>query len=165
LKNFTRRGNWLDQASVEIRFIYSAFLAFALVGHLSFVAIAAYHVGPGYEQVVEHYLGGDDEEEMIFPKDFPELLEVTHFHAYIEGIVLLVLTHIFVAIPISPGWKRGIIGLAFGSTFLDLLSPWFIRYLTPSAAFGQIAAWLGMGISYFPLTLMPVYYLWKIRKK
>jgi len=165
VKNFTRRGNWLDQASIEIRSIYTAFLLFAFVGHLSFVSIVVYRIGFSYDQVVEHYLGGEDEEEMIFPKDFPELLEVTHFHAYIEGIVLLVLTHIFVAIPISPAWKRGIIGLAFGSTFLDLLSPWFIRYLSPHAAFGQIGAWLGMGLSYFPLTLMPVYYLWKLKKR
>lgn len=159
MKNFTRRGNWLDQASLEIRAIYAGFLIFAFVGHLSFVSIAIYRIGPGYSKVVEHYLGGDDEEEMIFPKDFPELLEVTHFHAYIEGIVLLVLTHIFVAIPVSNRVKWSVIVLSFGSTFLDLLSPWFIRYLSPVAAYGQIFAWLGMGISYFPLTLLPLYYL------
>ncbi len=161
MKNFTRRGNWLDQASFEIRAIYSLFLVFALIGHLSFILIVVNRVGPNYEKVVQHYRGGENGEEMSFPKEFGELLEVTHFHAYIEGVVLLVLTHLFVVVPISEGLKRGIIALAFGSTLLDLSSPWLIRYLSPYAAYGQIAAWLGMCISYLPLTLMPFYYIWK----
>lgn len=161
MKNFTRRGNWLDQASWDIRAIYSFFLVFALIGHLSFILMVVKQVGPGYEKVVAHYRGGEGEFEMTFPKEFSELLEVTHFHAYIEGLMLLVLTHLFVVIPISQGLKRGIIGLAFGSTFLELLSPWMIRYITPYAAFGQIAAWIGMCVSYLPLSLLPVYYLWR----
>ncbi len=161
MKNFTRRGNWLDQTTVEIRSIYTLFLVFALIGHLSFILIVTSQIGPGYEKVVAHYRGGEDGDEMSFPKEFNELLEVTHFHAYIEGVVLLVLTHLFVVIPISPVLKRSIIGLAFGSTLLALLSPWMIRYITPVAVFGQMAAWLGMCVSYLPLTLMPVYYIWK----
>jgi len=161
MKNFTRRGNWLDSASDEIRVIYSLFLVFALIGHLTFVLIAVQRVGPGFTHIVQHYRGGEGSESMAFPKEYIELLEVTHFHAYIEGIVLLVLAHLFVAIPLSQSLKWGIIGLAFGSTFLDLLSPWMIRYLTPYAAFGQIGAWIGMILSYLPLTLSPIYALWK----
>ncbi len=161
MKNFTRRGNWLESASSEIRVIYTAFLVFALVGHLSFVLIAVERVGPGYSEIVKHYRGGEGSEEMAFPKEFIELLEVTHFHAYIEGIVLLVLAHLYVAVPISQKIKWGVIGLSFGSTFLDLLSPWIIRYVTPYAAFGQIGAWTGMTVSYLPLTLTPIYSLWR----
>lgn len=160
MKNFTRRGNWLDQASLEIRAIYTFFLVFAFIGHLSFVLIVVTRIGPGYQKVVEHYRGGEGQDEMAFPKEFHELLEVTHFHAYIEGVVLLVLAHLFVAVPLSEGLKRGVIGLAFGATLLDLLSPWMIRYLSPYAAFAQIVAWVGMCAAYLLLTLVPVYYLW-----
>lgn len=89
------------------------------------------------------------------------MLEVTHFHAYIEGIVLLVLTHLFVVVPISQTLKQGIIGLSFGSTLLELLSPWMIRYLSPYAAYGHMAAWLGMCIRYLPLTVFPADYIWR----
>lgn len=156
MKNFTRKGNWLSQSSSEIRWIYSFFLIFALVGHLSFLLISIYRVGPTYAAIIRHYRG---EGEMAFPKEFLELLEVTHFHAYIEGIVLLVLAHLFVAAPISRRVKWGVIGLAFGCTFLDLLSPWLIRYSRPEAAYGQIFAWIGMGVGYIPLTFVPLYYL------
>ncbi|MFQ5949162.1 MAG: hypothetical protein ACE5J1_00555 [Nitrospiria bacterium] len=161
MKNFIRKGNWLDQASLEIRWIYSLFLLFALIGHLSFVLISAYRVGPGYDEIVLHYRGGDAEEEMAFPMEFVELLEVTHFHAYIEGIVLLVLAHLYVVVPHSQKTKLAVIFLSFGSTFLDLISPWTIRYLSPYAAYGQIFAWVGMSISYLPLTIIPLYYIWK----
>lgn len=166
MKNFTRQESWLSKSSFEIRLIYTLFIAFALAGHLSFVLISLSRIGPTYDKIVQHYRGGEGAEgsekgEMSFPKEFPELLEVTHFHAYIEGIVLLVLAHLFAGVPLVQRWKVGIIGLSFGSTFLDLASPWLIRYLSPQAAYAQIAAWIGMGISYFPLTLLPVYFLWK----
>lgn len=137
------------------------------MGHFSFILISLSRIGPTYNKIVEHYRGAEGEgadkgEEMSFPKEFPELLEVTHFHAYIEGIVLLVLAHLFAGVPLPRGIKLGTIGLSFGSTFLDLTSPWLIRYFSPQAAYAQIAAWIGMGLSYLPLTLLPIYFLWKV---
>jgi len=152
----------MDQLSVEIRWVYSLFLVFALVGHLTFLAMGVFRVGAGYDQIVRHYRG--DEQEMSFPKEPIELLEITHFHAYIEGIVLLVLAHLFVAVPVSPIFKRSVIGLAFGSTLLDLASPWLIRFVAPGFAYTQMLAWIVMGISYLPLTFAPVYYLWRQSK-
>lgn len=165
MKNFTRQESWLSKSSPEIRWIYTLFIAFALAGHLSFILISATRIGPTYSKIVQHYRGGEGptegKEEMAFPKEFPELLEVTHFHAYIEGIVLLVLAHLFAGVPSPRPIKLSVIGVAFGSTFLDLAAPWLIRYLSPSLAYAQIGAWVGMGVSYLPLTLLPVYHLWK----
>ena len=167
MKNFTRQESWLSKSSLEIRLIYALFIAFALAGHLSFILISFSRIGPTYDKIVQHYRGGENtkagepsgKEEMSFPKEFPELLEVTHFHAYVEGIVLLVLAHLFAGVPFSRGMKLGVIGLSFGATFLDLASPWLIRYLSPQAAYAQMAAWVGMGVGYIPLTLVPLFYL------
>lgn len=169
MKNFTRQESWLSKSSLEIRLIYALFIAFALAGHLSFILISVSRIGPTYGKIVQHYRGGEradaaepgEKGEMSFPKEFPELLEVTHFHAYIEGIVLLVLAHLFAGVPLPRRVKIGVIGLSFGATFLDLASPWLIRYVSSQAAYGQIAAWIGMGIGYLPLTLFPLYYLLK----
>ncbi len=122
--------------------------------------MAIFRVGPGFQEIVRHYLGAEGT-EIAFPKEFVEILEITHFHAYIEGILLLVLTHLFVAIPLSKRVKGWVIGLSYGSTLLDLIAPWAIRYLSPYAAIGQIAAWIGMGISYLPLMIIPLYFLWR----
>jgi len=152
----------MDQLSIEVRWIYSLFLIFALIGHLTFLSISVFRVGAGYDQIVRHYRGGENG-EMSFSKEPIELLEVTHFHAYIEGIVLLVLAHLFVAVPIGKIFKRSVIGLAFGSTLLDLVSPWLIRFVAPGFAYTQMLAWIVMGISYLPLTFAPAYYIWRDR--
>jgi len=168
MKNFKRKGAWLDQLSPEIQLIYLLFLVFALVGQGTFLFMSVYRVGMGYDAIVRHYRGDEGmnaDEAMSFPKEPIELLEVTHFHAYIEGIVLLVLAHLFVAAPVSKAFKRGIIVLSFGSTFLDLASPWLIRFVAPSFAYGQMAAWIIMGVSYIPLTLTPAYSLIQRRNK
>jgi len=174
MKDFTKKGGtpsargtpsaktWLTQTSQEIRLIYSLFIVFALVGHLSFILISVTRIGPTVSKIISHYRG-DPSNEMSFPKEFMELLEVTHFHAYIEGILLLVLAHLFAAVPLSRKIKLIVIATAFGSTFLDLSAPWLIRYLSPYAAYFQILAWIGMCGSYLPLTLAPFYYLWKGR--
>jgi hypothetical protein len=160
MKNFTKKGSWLEQASQEIRVIYTLFILFAMVGHLSFILISVKRIGATVTKIVQHYRG-DPGSEIAFPKEFMELLEVTHFHAYIEGIVLLVLAHLFAAVPLSKRIKMMVIATAFGSTFLDLCAPWLIRYLSPDAAYLQILAWTGMCVSYIPLTLAPIYYMWK----
>ncbi len=159
-KKTTNKTTWLTQASDEIRLIYSLFIVFALVGHLSFILISVKRIGPTVSDIVRHYRG-DPGSEMSFPKEFMELLEVTHFHAYIEGILLLVLAHLFAAVPLSKRVKMMVIATAFFSTFLDLSAPWLIRYLSPYAAYLQVLAWIGMCVSYLPLTFAPLYYLWK----
>jgi len=161
MKQFVKKGTWLDQVSPEIRWVYTLFLLFVLAGHLSAVLMGVVRVGPGAAAIASHYRG-DATDEMAFPKEFSELLEVTHFHAYIEGIVLLVLAHLFVAVPLSRTTKMTIISAAFLSTFADLAAPWCIRYLSPAFAYLQVAAWIGMAISYLPLTFAPLYYLWRV---
>ncbi len=164
MKNFTKKGTWLDQTTLEIRWIYTLFAVLALIGHASFVGMAVFRVGPGVDAILQHYRGAEGD-EMAFPKLFIELLEVTHFHAYVEGIVLLVLAHLFAACPISSFAKMAMILTAFGSTLLDLLLPWGIRYasspLAPSLAGAQVMAWFLMSLSYLPLTCLPLYFLWR----
>ncbi len=185
MRNFTKKGSWLDQTSLEIRVIYTLFILFALVGHLSFILISVYRIGPGVSDIMRHYRGDEGGvggihrpavpeapagaaplagAEMAFPKEFMELLEVTHFHAYIEGILLLVLAHLFAAVPLSTRARMTVIVIAFGSTFLDLISPWLIRYGTGGFAYLQIAAWIGMILSSIPLLFLPLWAMWREEK-
>jgi len=159
MKDFTKKTSWLTQASQEIRLIYSLFIVFALVGHFSFILISVKRIGSTVTEIIRHYRG-DSGSEIAFPKEFMELLEVTHFHAYIEGILLLVLAHLFAAVPWAKRIKIVVIATAFFSTFLDLLAPWLIRYISPDAAYLQMLAWTGMCVSYLPLTFAPLLYLW-----
>jgi len=142
----------METISPEIRLVYTLFLVFVVISHISSIGMSLYRVGPGYDDIVKHYRGNEEanaeeggmEGEMAFPKEWIELLEVTHFHAAIEGILLLVLAHLFVAVPWQTVLKRWIIVLAFGGTLLDLFSPWLIRFVAEAFAYGQITAWILM---------------------
>jgi hypothetical protein len=45
-----------------------------------------------YSSVVEYYLGS--EERFLQPRSYQGLLEVSHFHLFAMGMLLLVLTHL-----------------------------------------------------------------------
>jgi hypothetical protein len=158
MKDFSRNGFQIRNSSPELKAIYTAFLAFAAVGYISLVAIAVTRVGPQYQQVVEHYRGSGDED--LLPRPVGQMLEELHFHAFIEGIVLLVLTHLFVATSIRRGLKWTVVLLAFGATFSDLASPWLIRFVAPEFAVLQMASWVVMTGTAALLIGVPLYDMW-----
>ena len=48
--------------------------------------------------VVEYYLGS--EERFLSPRSYQGLLEVSHFHLFAMGMLLLVLTHLALFVPV-----------------------------------------------------------------
>jgi hypothetical protein len=52
-----------------------------------------------YSSVVEYYLGSD--ERFLSPRSYQGLLEVSHFHLFAMGMLLLVLTHLMLFVPLK----------------------------------------------------------------
>lgn len=156
MKAFTKRSYRLTDATVEVKLAYTGFLAFALVGYITLLLIAVARVGPGYDAIVTHYRGSELE-EAAFPRTFGQLLEEAHFHAFIEGVVLLVLAHLFAATSVSARLKAWVIVAAFAATFVDLACPWLIRYVAPVFAAVQMGAWLVMIATAAALIGVPLY--------
>jgi hypothetical protein len=88
------------------------------------------------------------------------MLEELHFHAFIEGIMLLVLTHLFVATSFSRSFKATVVLLAFAATFADLVSPWLVRFAAPGFAMLQMACWVAMTGTAAVLIWVPIYDMW-----
>jgi hypothetical protein len=158
VKDFSNRGFKISATSTEAKLAYSGFLIFAFVGYLTLVLIGLLRVGPGYHDIVTHYRGSEAEE--AFPRAFGQMLEETHFHAFIEGVTLLVLTHLFIATSVRRSTKTSVILLAFGSTLSDLASPWLIRYVAPGFALLQMASWTLMAATALALIGVPLYEMW-----
>lgn len=163
MKDFTRRSFQIARSPTEVKLVYTGFLIFALIGYLTFVLIGLLRIGPGYEQIVVYYRGMEDEE--LFPRTFGQLLEVAHFHAFIEGVVLLVLAHLLVATSLRRDLQRWVILLAFGGTLADLAAPWLIRYAAPGFAWLQLASWVVIGGTALVLVGAPLYDMWWMRRK
>ena len=160
MKNFSYPAYRLSATSLEIRIIYTGFLIFMTVGMLTIGLYQFKRIGATYDLVTAYYRGGELRQEMAFPKTFAQLLEATHFHAFIMGLSFLVLAHLFVATSLSPRAKWFFIALAFFSSQADIAGPWLIRYLSPAFALLQLASWLAMWVGYGALMLVPLYDMW-----
>jgi hypothetical protein len=160
MKNFTYPAYRLSAAGREIKTIYTGFLIFIAVGMLTVGLYQFKRIGATYDLVVAYYRGGELGQEMTYPKTFTQLLETTHFHAFIMGISFLTLAHLFIATSLGPQVKWAVIGLAFLASLADIAGPWLIRYWSPAFAILQLVAWFGMWVGYGALILLPLYEMW-----
>jgi hypothetical protein len=161
MKDFKNRGFRIAESSKEVKLAYTGYLVFAFVGYLTLILISLLRVGPGYQNIVEHYRGSGNED--AFPRAFGQMLEEVHFHAFIEGVTLLVLTHLFIATSVRKSVKVGTILAAYGATLTDLASPWLVRYIAPGFAWVQISSWIAMTATALALIGIPLYEMWLMK--
>lgn len=90
--------------------------------------------------VQTYYLGST--EEFSAPRSAASLLETTHAHLPVMGVVLLLLTHLLIFAPGSERNKKRFIAAAFGSAILGEASGWLTRFAHPGFAWLKIAAFL-----------------------
>jgi hypothetical protein len=90
--------------------------------------------------VVDYYLGS--EERYLSPRSYQGLLEVSHFHLFAMGMLLLVLTHLALFVPASPRLKVALVVVPFGAALLDEGAGWLVRFVAPGFAYLKIAGFL-----------------------
>ena len=110
-----------------------------------------------YVSVTEYYLGS--EERFLQPRSYQGMLEVTHFHLFAMGLLLLTLTHLMLFVPISPNLKAWLIIIPFFSALVDEGGGWLVRFVHPGFAYLKIAGFLALEIS---LAVLVVICLWSI---
>jgi hypothetical protein len=92
--------------------------------------------------VVTYYNGS--EEDFRPPRSAASLLETTHMHLPMMGMVLLFLTHLTIFVPMSRGAKLGFIATAFLSAALDEAGGWLVRFGSPALAPLKVLGFLGL---------------------
>lgn len=95
--------------------------------------------------VVAHYLGA--EESFREPRSYAGLLEVSHFHLFAMGMLLLVLTHLVLFVPVSVRTKVAMIAFPFLSAALDEGGGWLVRFVGPGFAWVKIVGFLALQTS------------------
>jgi hypothetical protein len=90
--------------------------------------------------VQAYYLGSA--EEFSQPRSAASMLEVSHAHFAVMGVMLLLLTHLAIFAPWADLVKRWVIGLAFGSAILGEASGWLVRFVSPGFAVLKVACFL-----------------------
>ena len=94
------------------------------------------------DSVVSYYLG--NEEQFLAPRSFQALLEISHFHLFAMGMLLLVLTHLILFIPVSGRIKAWLIVIPFLAALLGEGAGWGVRFVHPAFAYAKICGFLAL---------------------
>jgi hypothetical protein len=108
-----------------------------------------------YASVVSYYLG--DEERFLTPRTYQGLLEVSHFHLFAMGMLLLVLTHFALFAPLSNRWKILLIALPFSAAAVAEAAGWLVRFVHPGFAYAKIAGFLALESSLAALVILALW--------
>lgn len=142
-----------------LRLIVIFFLVYVAIFWLTNGLLYFNKMGLTYQSVVDYYRGS--EEQFLQPRSYQGLLEISHFHLFSMGILMLTLTHLLLFVPMRPSWKALLICLSFGSAFLDEASSWLIRFVHPGFAFLKIASFATLQLTLLALIGCVLLALWK----
>jgi len=135
---FVVTGEWSRNRLLQtIVVLYSLYVA-ALWTTNALLYFAKMGLTPA--SVVAYYLGS--EERFLSPRSYQGLLEVSHFHLFAMGMLLLVLTHLALFVPVSSRAKAGLVVVPFVAALLDEGAGWLIRFVSPGFAWLKIAGFL-----------------------
>lgn len=90
--------------------------------------------------VVAYYLGS--EELFTQPRSYQGMLEVSHFHLFSMGMLIVTLTHLMLMTQFSIRLKIWLSGLTYSAALADEAGGWLVRFAHPCFAYFKIAAFL-----------------------
>ncbi len=155
---FARRGFQLRTASLETRLAYSGFLALTLPGLVTLVALSVGRIGWSPHAIAVYYRGG--ESEMSFPKQFWQMVEVSHFHLFSVPIVVLILSHLVSSTAISVRARIVLTVMTYLGAALELAGPWAVRYVAGSFAYALIAGWVLLAAGMSCMVVISLVAMW-----
>ena len=106
------------------------------------------------ESVVTYYLGS--EEQFIPPKSYEGMLEVSHFHMFSMGMLIVTLTHLMLMTEFSNKLKIGISSLTYVSAVADEAGGWLVRFVGPQFAWFKIGAFVLLEFSLAALLVVVI---------
>ena len=108
-----------------------------------------------------YYLG--DEEQFKPPRSYEGMLEVSHFHLFSMGMLIVTLTHLMLMTDFSTRLKIWISGLTYVSAIADEAGGWLVRFVHPQFAYFKIGAFLLLEISLAALLVVVIYSMIRAR--
>jgi hypothetical protein len=152
---FVVTGEWTRNRLLQTIVVLYALYVVGLWVTNALLYFSKMDLRPG--SVVAYYLGS--EEQFLSPRTYQGLLEVSHFHLFAMGMLLLVLTHLMLFVPVRGHLKAWLIAVPFLSGFLDEGAGWLVRYAHPGFAYLKVAGFLLLETS---LAVLVVVSLWAV---
>ncbi|MDP2904476.1 MAG: hypothetical protein Q8N96_15440 [Methylovulum sp.] len=116
------------------------FLGYVALLWLSNALMYFHHMDLTPGSVVAYYLGS--EEQFTQPRSYQGMLEVSHFHLFAMGMLIVTLTHLMLMTQFSIRLKIWLSGLTYLSALADEAGGWLVRFVDPVFAYFKIASFL-----------------------
>lgn len=152
---FVITGEWSKNRLLQLIIVF--FILYVAALWLTNALLYFQKMGLTYASVTEYYLGS--EEKFLQPRSYQGMLEISHFHLFAMGILLLTLTHLMLFVPLRPELKPLFVVVPFTSALLDEGGGWLVRFVHPAFAYVKIAGFLLLEIS---LAVLIVISLWAV---
>lgn len=140
---FVITGEWTRNDLLKLIVIF--FLLYICAFWVTNLLLFVHKMSFSPDLIAEYYRGS--EEKYMQPRSYQGLLEVSHFHLFAMGILMLTVTHLLLFVPIPVPVKFNFIVVSFSSAFLDEASGWLIRFLHPGFAYLKLAAFITLQLS------------------
>lgn len=115
------------------------------------------------DSVLAYYLGS--EQEYTQPRSYQSLLEVTHFHLFAMGMLVLTLTHLMLMTHLPTLVKVWLSVIVYASAIADEAAGWLVLFVHPGFAYFKIAAFLLLETSLAVLIIVVIISLVQARRR
>ena len=95
--------------------------------------------------IVAYYRG--DEARYLQPRSWLGMLEISHFHLFAMGILVLTMTHLLLFAPLPNRFKLWGIHLSFAGALGDEAAGWLVRFVSPAFAYLKIVAFVTLQVT------------------
>lgn len=124
------------------------------LGYIALFAVSAalmyfQHMDLTPASVVSYYLGS--EAEFRPPRSYESLLEVSHFHLFAQGMLVLTLVHLLLMTELSLWLKVSLGGMSFASAVANEAAGWLVRFVHPAFAWVKMGTFLVLEFSLITL--------------
>jgi hypothetical protein len=137
------------------------FLGYIALLWLSNGLMYFHHMDLTPDSVIAYYLGS--EEQFTQPRSYQGMLEVSHFHLFSMGMLVLTLTHLMLMTEFSVKLKIWLSAGTYTSALADEAGGWLVRFVHPLFAYFKIAAFLLLEFSLAALVMVVVISLIRAR--
>jgi hypothetical protein len=122
-----------------------------------------HHMDLTPSSVIAYYLGS--EEQFTPPRSYQGMLEVSHFHLFSMGMLIVTLTHLMLMTEFSIRLKIWLSSLTYISALADEAAGWLVRFAHPLFAYFKITAFLLLELSLLAVLIAVVVSLIRARSQ
>jgi hypothetical protein len=176
LRRADARIKWLVTAllaTLGLSYVFGALMVGLYAGFTP-QRVAATYAGPEMSMpmppettvVVQHPMSmADFAKPEVHVVDTNLLIQDTHVHVPMYGLIAAALGVVVLGLPMSPRRALGLIALLFAAPWLDFAGMWLTKFVSPRFAIVTLAGGWAMAAGYLIVTALAVHRIWLSKER